>query len=151
MPPKVVAIPYFPMVAETNARQGFLTDEQYVKLRKLRDALPDYLKPLFISAYSAGVRVGELQAIKWRQVDWDQGFITLDSEHTKNGYARAIPILDGDMKNWLTSSKNNADGGDRVLQNELVPIKDFRGAWKKACDLGGIPGLKFHDLRRTWG
>ena len=56
-PSKVVAILYFPMVAEMNALQGFLTDEQYVKLR---DALPDYLKPLFISAYSAGVRVGEL-------------------------------------------------------------------------------------------
>jgi integrase len=134
------------MVAETNTRQGFLTDEQYVKLR---DALPDYLKPLFIAAYSAGVRVGELQAIEWRQVDWDQGFITLDSEHTKNGYARAIPILDGDMREWLTWSKNNADGGDRVFHNDGEPIKDFRGAWKKACDLAGVPELKFHDLRRT--
>jgi len=32
------------MVREENARQGFLTDEQY---GKLRDALPDHLKPLF--------------------------------------------------------------------------------------------------------
>jgi hypothetical protein len=27
-PPKVLTIPYFPMVAETNVRQGFLTDEE---------------------------------------------------------------------------------------------------------------------------
>jgi integrase len=145
-PPKVVTIPYFPMVAETNTRQGFLTDEQYVKLR---DALPDYLKPLFITAYSVGVRVGELQAIEWRQVDWNQGFITLDSEHTKNGYARAVPILDGDMRDWLAWSKKNAEGGDRVFHNEGAPIKEFRGAWRKACELAGIPDLKFHDLRRT--
>ena len=32
-PPKVLTIPYFPMVPETNIRQGFLTDEQYAKLR----------------------------------------------------------------------------------------------------------------------
>jgi integrase len=145
-PPKVVAIPYFPMVAETNARQGFLTDEQY---SKLRDALPDYLKPLFVTAYSAGVRLGELQAIEWHQVDWDQGFITLDSEHTKSGYARAVPILDGDMKDWLTWSKNNAAEGRHVFHNEGAPLKDFRGAWKKACELAGVAGLKFHDLRRT--
>jgi hypothetical protein len=38
-------MPDFPLVDEDeNARQGFLTDEQY---GSLRDALPDYLKPLF--------------------------------------------------------------------------------------------------------
>lgn len=47
-PPKVDRLPYFPLVSETGkARQGFLTDEQYTKLR---DALPDDLKPLFVTA-----------------------------------------------------------------------------------------------------
>ena len=78
------------MIAESNVRQGFLTDEQFANLR---DALPDYLKPLFITAYTAGVRVGELLSIKWEQIDWGQGFITLDSQQTKNGFARAIPTV----------------------------------------------------------
>lgn len=73
-PAKVVAIPFFPMVREDNARQGFLTDQQYAKLR---EALPDFLKPLFIAAYHTGVRLGELLAWDWDQVDWDQAFITL--------------------------------------------------------------------------
>lgn len=59
-PPKVLTIPYFPMVPETNIRQGFLTDEQYAKLR---DALPEYLRPLFVTAYFTGVRLGELLSI----------------------------------------------------------------------------------------
>ena len=42
-PPKVDSIPNFPMVKEENARQGFLTDQQYAKLR---DELLDYLKPV---------------------------------------------------------------------------------------------------------
>ena len=53
------ALPYFPMVREDNARQGFLTDEQYAKLR---DTLPDDLKPLFVTVYFTGVRLGELLA-----------------------------------------------------------------------------------------
>jgi integrase len=145
-PPKVLTIPYFPMVAETHVRQGFLNDEQY---ERLRDEIADYLKPLFVTAYFTGVRLGELQAIQWHQVDWEQGFITLDSEHTKSGYARAVPILDGDMRRWLTWSKQNAAGGDYIFHNGGAPIKEFRRAWKNACELAGVPDLKFHDLRRT--
>ena len=33
-PPKVLVVPYFPIVAETNIRKGFLSDEQYDLLRE---------------------------------------------------------------------------------------------------------------------
>jgi len=58
----VVTIPFFPMVHEDNPRQGFLSGQQYAELR---DALPDYLKPLFISAYHTGARLGELLVWDW--------------------------------------------------------------------------------------
>ena len=28
-------------------------------------------------------------------------------------------------------------------------MKDFRGSWEKVCNEAGLPGLHFHDLRRT--
>ena len=31
----------------------------------------------------------------------------------------------------------------------LKPIKDFRESWTLACGRAGVPGLMFHDLRRT--
>jgi integrase len=145
-PSKVTQIPYFPIVAEANARQGFLTDEQY---EKVRDALPDYLKPLFVVGYCTGVRLGELLAIEFDQIDWEQGFITLNADETKNGHSRAVPILDGDMRVWLEWSRDHADGSPRVFHNEGEPIKDFRAAWKSACKAASLPDLKFHDLRRT--
>jgi integrase len=145
-PPKVLSIPYFPMVAETNVRQGFLTDEQYAKLR---DALPNYLKPLFVTAYFTGVRLGELLAIEWDQIDWEQGFITLRADETKSGHTRAVPIFDGAMRAWLAWARDNADGCHRVFHRDGTAIKQFRGAWKAACQAAGVPELKFHDLRRT--
>jgi integrase len=95
-------MPYFPMVTEVNARQGFLTDAQY---EKLRDSLPDELKPLFSASYFTGVRLGELLVWTWDQVDWEHGFVTLNAEETKAGYSRAIPILDGDTRTWLLWSR----------------------------------------------
>jgi hypothetical protein len=41
------------MVAETNIRKGFLSDEQY---DKLRDELPQELKALFVAGYITGLR-----------------------------------------------------------------------------------------------
>jgi integrase len=145
-PVKVVNVPYFPMARENNVRQGFLTDEQYITLRGV---LPDYLKPLFVTAYFTGVRRGELLAWRWEQVDFEQGFVTLAAEETKSGYARAVPILKGDMHNWLLWAKDNANGGSYVFHHLGKPIKQFRGAWKSACAEAGVPDLKFHDLRRT--
>ncbi len=145
-PPKVLTIPYFPMVAETNVRQGFLTDEEYAKLR---DALPEYLRPLFVTAYFTGVRLGELLSIEWRQVDWEQGFITLESERTKSGHARVVPILEGDMEAWLRWSQENSDGCERVFHHDGIALKEFRRSWQKACEAAEVPTLKFHDLRRT--
>lgn len=44
----------------------------------------------------------ELLAWEWSQVDWKQGFVTLNAGETKTGYSRAVPILKGDMCKWLT-------------------------------------------------
>jgi integrase len=145
-PPKVNALPYFPMVREENVRHGFLTDGQYAKLR---DVLPDHLKPLFVTAYFTGIRLGELLAWQWDQVDWKQGFVTLNAEQTKTGHGRAVPILKGAMRNWLAWARHNANGCAWVFNRIGEPIKNFRRAWQTACASAGVPDLKFHDLRRT--
>jgi len=70
------------MVAETTVRKGFLTDAEYVKLR---DALPEYLRPLLATAYFTGTRLGELLAIEWEQVDWDRNSLRCTPTRRKAG------------------------------------------------------------------
>jgi integrase len=149
-PPKVLVVPYFPIVAETNIRKGFLTDEQY---DKLRDELPAEIKGLFVTGYITGLRRGEITAIQWPQVDFEAGLITLDKGETKNDEPRSVPILDGDMGDLLVAARKEHDekwpqspwvfnrGGERII--------DFRWAWDEACKRAGVPDLNFHDLRRT--
>jgi integrase len=149
-PPKVNQVPYFPMVAETTVRKGFLTDEQYASLR---DELPSELKPLFVTAYITGMRRGEILAIQWPQVDFESGLITLEKGETKNDDARSAPIVEGDMQDLLFAAKKERDEkwpeSLWVFNRAGELIKDFRSAWDEACKRAGVPDLTFHDLRRT--
>jgi integrase len=110
--------------------------------------LPDHLKALFVTAYFTGVRLGELLAWEWSQVDWKQGFITLNADNTKTRYSRAVPILKGDMRKWLEWTLEQSNDCPKVFNLVGQPIKNFRRSWQDACASAGVPELKFHDLRR---
>lgn len=154
-PPKVVQIPYFPMVKETNVRQGFLSDEQYAALR---DALPRELQPLFVCDYLTGIRKGELLAITWDQVDFEQGVIYLPADTTKGKDGRNVPIVAGDMERLLREAKQERDDhwakSPWVFNRQGTRLKDFRGSWDSAVKQAAIETqdgrkLTIHDLRRT--
>ena len=75
--------------------------------------------------------------------------MSLNADETKNGYARVVPILAGDMRNWLEWSQKQSNGCPWVFNHNGEAIRDFRWAWNEACKSAGVPDLKFHDLRRT--
>jgi integrase len=149
-PPKVNVVPYFPMVTETTVRQGFLSDDQYVALR---DALPNELKALFVTAYNVGTRKGELLLTEWDWVDFERNRISLPPHVTKTKTGRVLPIVPGDMRKLLLAAKRDRDknwpDSPWVFNRSGERIIDFRGAWEDACEAAGVPELTFHDLRRT--
>ncbi len=84
-PPKVARVPHIQLLNEQNVRTGFLEYPGYVALR---DELPWYLRPLFVTAYHVGGRRGELTSVRWDQVDLRTGQIRLNGTDTKNQEAR---------------------------------------------------------------
>ena len=149
-PRKVNIVPYFPMVKETTVRKGFLADDQY---STLLESLPESLRPLFVCGYNTGVRLGELLAVTWDQVDFESGFISLPGETTKNKEGRRVPILKGDMRNLLVNARaereRNWPESPWVFNRSGKRITSIRNSWEKAAKSAGVPDLTFHDLRRT--
>jgi integrase len=148
-PPKVIIIPKFPMVRESNVRTGFLEHEQY---RTLLLELPAELKPLLVVGYHVGCRIGELLAMKWLQVDLASAQIRLYQGTTKNGEGRMLPIY-GDMLTMLAMYRQERDQQwprcPWVFHRCGSHIRNFRKAWESACARASVPGLQFHDLRRS--
>jgi integrase len=104
-PPKVARIPYVQLLKESNVRTGFLEYERYVALR---NELPWYIRPLFVTAYQVGGRRGELTSIEWSQVDFNSSQIRLHASEPKNEEARTLPIY-GEMREWLIMAQEIRD------------------------------------------
>lgn len=84
--------------------------------------------------------------------------ILLRTEHSKNKEPRLLPLAGGlaeiIARRWQARTIEDPDGSTRLAEfvfhcGNGAPVGDFRHAWAAACKKAGMPGLLFHDLRRS--
>jgi integrase len=152
-PRKVINPPFIPKLQEADPREVFFEHDEYLKLK---DALPDYLKPVLTMAYSTGMRKREILNLTWDQVNIFEKKVTLSSRDTKNKKPRIIYIageLYDCIKNQLVMREREHPECEFVFFRQGQQIKYFRDAWDTACKRAGLTpgqaGKVFHDLRRS--
>jgi len=150
---KILTRPYIPMLAESNARQGFFERAQ---LEAVQRHLPEAIRSVALFAYLTGWRVSEVVGLEWRQVDFPAATVRLEPGTTKNGAGRMFPFTPElrallEAQRAATSAVQTRTGRiiPHVFHRDGAPIKSFRGAWQTACAAAGVPGHLFHDFRRT--
>lgn len=159
---KVGVRPEIDMLHVSNTRQGFFEPYQY---RAVLAHLPHHLKPALRVAYATGWRTkSEILTRQWRHVDFNAGWLHLEPGEGKTGQARAFPFT-AELRAILEAQREYVREIEKAT-GRIIPwlfvhplnggrapagsrIKDFRGAWKKACREAGIPGKLVHDFRRT--
>ena len=94
--------------------------------------------------------------LTWAQVDFAAATVRLEPGTTKNRLGRMFPftpqlraLLEAQRAHTETTGRQRERIIPWVFHRREEPIKDFRGAWKAACEAAGVPGRLFHDLRRT--
>jgi integrase len=140
---KVRDVPYVPMLQENNVRKGFFEFENFLAIR---DALPEYLKPVVTFAYHTGWRKGEILSLTWDRVDMKLGTIRLDPGETKNKEARTYYMTPELLNEMRRVHSQRRLGCPYVFHHEGQPIRKFEKAWRTACiDAGFWKPVKDKD------
>jgi integrase len=116
-----------------------------------------------VAAYS-GLRLGELLALRWRDVDWTGSTLTISRSlssgvegTTKTGHVRRVPMADqaaAALDDRLSQRQDFVSPDDYVFCNALGRPLDgsaLRRRYKRARDAAGLRPLRWHDLRHTFG
>ncbi len=119
---------------------------------------------LFLTAAFTGLRMGELLALQWRDVDFAGEAIRVRHSYNihggpgtpKSGKVRSVPLVP-DVAQALAGLSQRADfvaDDELVFPNELGRFMDasaLRDRYKAARARAGLRPLRFHDLRHTFG
>lgn len=153
---KAASRPYIPSVSVNNARKGFFEEAE---MAAVEQHLSEALRPVMRFAYFTGWRVrSEVLPLTWDRVDLTAGVVRLEPGTTKNDEGREFPFSAypqlGDLlrdQHRHTKAVERAKGQiiRHVFHRNGKPIKDYRGAWQRACAAVGLRGRLVHDFRRT--
>lgn len=115
--------------------------------------LPDWFRPIALTAFYTGMRRGEILGLTTRHVKLRQRMILLGPEDVKEGHWKRIPIHSDLLPVLEQVSKIMRIGDDHIFHLEgRVPNKhSLRKPWRMSVgSLGFNPAPRFHDLRHTW-
>jgi len=136
---------------ENAGRNRYLSrDELHSLLGRCKEGKNPHLYGMVLIAASMGLRFGEIANLCWKNIDFDNGFATL--ERTKNGDSRFVPLPD--QVTAYLKEKQTLKPPEEFLFRSKNPAKRhpyslIRKAFKKAVQETGLTDFKFHDLRHT--
>lgn len=136
-------------LTEDNERDPFehFTQEMRDRLLAACKAHSDpTLYALVRCAMVTGARAGELQGLRWGDVDLEGGLVRL--RKTKNGDKRPAPLAGEALELLKARSKVRRINNDLVFYNRHTGGKyNYRPHWMESKKAAGITNFRFHDLR----
>jgi integrase len=116
------------------------------EVQRLISNCSDHLKPIVTLAVHTGMRKGETLSLRWDQVDFEKGIITLVD--TKNDQHRYVP-MDETVKSTLMGLERKGDYVFCGLRPGR-PLVWIELSFHNALEKSDIEDFKIHDLRHTF-
>jgi integrase len=138
--------------------------EAFTVLEQARAYQGGLFYPVLLCALRTGMRVGELEALQWGDVDFAGGFIDVKRSHrrhrvtgTKTGQRKRVdmsPHLTETLKALKGSRKVLSLAGDEYVfadeRGGMLPRHRVATALRSCLDKAGIRQIRVHDLRHSY-
>lgn len=166
---RLTRVPHVELPEPPQGRDRWLTHHEAAKLlgaaRTGRSDVRLYLPLYIMLALYTGARPGAILALRWPQVDLDNGRINFAKVGTRRTNKRKVigqPIPRRLMTFLRLARRRGADLG-YVVHDSGRPIRDIGGAWSgdadrpgngsfgNACKRAGLVEVSPHTLRHTCG
>lgn len=133
-----------------NQRYRYLYPEEEPQLKSVLTGPRTHLLDLVSIAIGTGLRKNEQLGLKVEQLDFARNVII--ATRTKAGKNREVP-MNSEVREVLLRLARHKRFGDYVFVSPKTgtKFKDIKHSFQKACELAGIKGLVWHDLRATFG
>jgi integrase len=136
----------FTLLKESNGRIVFYTEDEVSSMLAAarcleRESAVTY--DIIFVASKTGARKGELSALQWEHIDWEQNTLTFFD--TKNGEDRVLPLSDSLRNHLLEMFEQRIDG--RVFPIAYPRILTNLKKVQAMCDISDEKN--FHTLRHT--
>ncbi len=132
-------------------------------LALVRAAQSEQDAAIYLTAAFTGLRLGELIALRWRDVDFAGHVVRVRASYAlgavttpKSGKVRAVPLAPDVAESLARLSRRTWSTGDEdlVFPGELGGFlcgSALGRRYAKALQRAGLRPLRFHDLRHTFG
>lgn len=125
-------------------REKIISPEEEDRLLAACDGERSHLKAIIICALDTGMRRGEVFKLKWSDIDFENGLVTIQAFNTKTMRQRQVAMTERLIEELRPLS-------EYMTRQQLVfGIRtSVKTAFNKAKIAAGVPDLRFHDLRHT--
>jgi integrase len=145
---------------ETLIRTARESHNDWLESRE-KDVLPDlsdytfvdHLKPMIIVSLNTGIRKGSLFQLRWSDIDFQEGILTIQPSAEKSSKLLHIPMneeLEETLKAWQRQTRGKRDGLVFPSPKTGKVLSNCQTAWENLLKNADIKNFRWHDMRHDF-
>jgi integrase len=129
-------------------------EREYSTLPNLRTAhFVDHLKPMIIVSLNTGIRQGSLFRLRWSDIDFQEGILTVRAVNAKNEKMVHIPMNETLTHTLIKWKEQTGGDGEKLVfpsPKSGEVMDNCKSAWAKLLKDAGITNFRWHDMRHDF-
>lgn len=153
----IVTLEYTKEFRRSNVRDTVITVDQYEDFISIFESSKWYISGIIRTLWHTGMRVSEVLGLKWEDVDFLSGSITLAADRVKESATRTIGI-EPELHELFSETKrlNNKKGVNSksyifgITKDVPIAYSTFYKSYKSIIKKTKYSHVLIHDIRHSW-